>query len=169
MDRVNRYGASFSFLIFDIDHFKKVNDTYGHNVGDIVLKVMSEKLTEIKRCPDIVARFGGEEFVVVMPETEMGGATVFAERLRQVIAGMDIPVNGRNLKITASVGVATYGPLSKIMSVDEVIDDADKALYEAKQTGRNKVVIADLQLSGEQTASSPRGKVRLTCVSGGFR
>ena len=140
--RAQRYGVSFSIMIFDIDFFKRINDTHGHQSGDLVLKAISEKATVMIRSADLLARYGGEEFVVVMPQTGAQGAATIAERLREAIEGMDIPVDGQIVKITVSVGVATYAPQSGKLSIEEFIDKADKALYDAKESGRNRVVIA---------------------------
>jgi diguanylate cyclase (GGDEF)-like protein len=129
-------------MIFDIDLFKKINDTYGHQSGDLVLKAISEKATAMIRNTDLLARYGGEEFVVVMPQTKTQGAMIIAERLRESIEGMDIHVDGQTIKITVSAGVATYAPQSEKLSIEEFIDKADKALYDAKNSGRNRVVIA---------------------------
>jgi diguanylate cyclase (GGDEF)-like protein len=94
------------------------------------------------RSADLLASYGGEEFVVVMPQTETMGAVTIAERLREAIESMNIPVDGQTLKITVSVGIANYAPQSKKLTVVEFIDKADKALYDAKNSGINKVVIA---------------------------
>jgi diguanylate cyclase (GGDEF)-like protein len=144
--RVERYGENLSILIFDVDFFKNVNDTYGHQKGDLVLKAVSAKAAEIKRNTDLLARYGGEEFILVMPQTELQGAAVIAERLRKAIEGMDGPIDGHILK-TISVGVAACGPHSKNMTMAKLFDLADQALYHAKNTGRNRVVVADQQAS----------------------
>ena len=141
-NRAQRYGVHFSIMIFDIDFFKKVNDTYGHQSGDLVLKAISEKTALMKRSTDLLARYGGEEFVVVMPQTESRGAMTIAERLRKAVEGMNIPVDGQTVKITISAGVATYVPQSEKFTIEEFIDKADKALYDAKNSGRNKVLSA---------------------------
>ena len=140
ISRSQRFGRCFSVLVFDIDYFKKLNDTYGHHVGDLVLKTLSEKAEGIKRETDIVARYGGEEFVMVLPETELERALIVAERLRMVIEDMDIAVVSDKINVTVSVGVAAYSPQSKEITIDSLIDSADKALYDAKNSGRNKVV-----------------------------
>jgi diguanylate cyclase (GGDEF)-like protein len=142
VNRAIRYGVYFSIMIFDIDFFKRINDTYGHQSGDLVLKAVSGKATAMIRNTDLLARYGGEEFVVVMPQTEARGAATIAERLRAAIEGMDIAVDGQTVKITISIGVATYVPHSGRLSVEEFLDMADKALYDAKNSGRNRVVIA---------------------------
>ena len=140
--RAQRYGVRFSIMIFDIDYFKKVNDTYGHLSGDLVLKAISDKATAMIRSTDLLARYGGEEFVLVMPQTETLGAVTIAERLREAIECMNIPVDGQTVQITISAGVATYMPQSEKLTIEEFIDKADKALYYAKSSGRNKVVTA---------------------------
>jgi diguanylate cyclase (GGDEF)-like protein len=140
ISRSERFGRCFSVLVFDIDYFKKLNDTYGHHVGDLVLKTLSEKAEGIKRETDIVARYGGEEFVMVLPETELERALIVAERLRMVIEDMDIAVVSDKINVTVSVGVAAYSPQSKEITIDSLINSADKALYDAKNSGRNKVV-----------------------------
>jgi len=142
VNRAQRYGACFSIMIFDIDFFKKINDSYGHQSGDLVLKGISDKATAMIRNTDLLARYGGEEFVVVMPQTETPGAVTIAERLRDAVEGMDIPVEGETVKITISIGVATYPAKTEKLSIEEFIDKADKALYDAKNSGRNKVVTA---------------------------
>jgi diguanylate cyclase (GGDEF)-like protein len=142
LNRAQRYKVCFSVMIFDIDFFKKINDTYGHQSGDLVLKAISDKATEMTRRTDLVARFGGEEFVMVMPHTGAKGAMTIAERLREAIEGMDIAVDGQTVKITISAGVATYQPHPEKMTIDEFIEKADKALYDAKSSGRNRVLNA---------------------------
>jgi len=143
VSRTQRYGGHFSILMLDIDYFKKINDTYGHHSGDLVLKSMSKKTLEIKRSADLVARYGGEEFVIVLPQTDLRGAMTFAERLRKAIETMEIPADDRTLNITVSIGITAYVAESKLTAT-ELIDVADKALYDAKNSGRNRVVAADL-------------------------
>ncbi|HEX4147715.1 MAG TPA: GGDEF domain-containing protein, partial [Pirellulales bacterium] len=124
----NRYQLSFSLAIFDIDHFKSINDEQGHLAGDQMLQQVARLIDETARETDIVTRYGGEEFVVLMPQTELGGATIFSERVRQAVE--------RKLGITLSAGAAEAndGELS-----DEVLHRADAALYHAKSGGRNRV------------------------------
>jgi two-component system cell cycle response regulator len=138
--------------------FKKVNDTYGHHSGDLVLKAISKKAVEIKRSTDMVARYGGEEFVMVLPQTDMRGAVAFAERLRTAIEIMEIHCAERRVKITASTGVATYGPQSRL-TISEFIEIADRALYDAKKSGRNRVVAAGRWMSetGFRRISNAKG------------
>ncbi len=141
IERVRRHGSSLSVLLFDLDHFKKVNDTYGHDMGDRVLKSVSDASMEVKRITDVAARIGGEEFALLLPETEQSGAMKMAHRLRAAIEAASTPHTDRiSVRVTASVGVATVGQTSK--DVDNVLRNADEALYEAKHLGRNKVCYA---------------------------
>jgi diguanylate cyclase (GGDEF)-like protein len=138
-ERAKRYDTPFSLAMLDIDFFKKVNDTYGHDVGDTVLKGVAGVLLNSLRKIDTAARFGGEEFMVILPNTEKANAVIVAERIRQSIeqatfSGVDRPV-------TASIGIASM-PDSGIDQEDKVIRCADIALYQAKQTGRNRVLTA---------------------------
>jgi two-component system cell cycle response regulator len=137
--RASRYGSALSFLLLDVDHFKAVNDRHGHPGGDAVLAAVGGLLRTCLRTPDLPARWGGEEFVVALPSTDLEGATVVAERVRQAIQGFAIGHAGATIQITASVGVAT---LRGGESLDSLIDRADRAMYEAKGGGRNRVVAA---------------------------
>ena len=140
LGRVERYGVCFSIMICDIDYFKLINDTYGHQVGDLVLQALSDKASETIRDADVLARYGGEEFVMVMPQTDRKGAMNLAERLRLAVESMEIPAHDELLKITVSVGVTTCQPGTDRITVSELVDRADKALYKAKRTGRNRVL-----------------------------
>ena len=127
--------------MFDLDHFKKVNDTYGHDVGDKVLKGVAAVAEDIKRITDVVARTGGEEFALVLPETDQEGARKLANRLREAIEEMEVNCsNGQTIKVTASIGAATISKMGK--NVDAFLRDADLALYQAKHAGRNQVCYA---------------------------
>ncbi|MGQ0764777.1 MAG: diguanylate cyclase [Gemmatimonadota bacterium] len=140
MGRVRRYESTVSVLLIDVDHFKNVNDTWGHLIGDSVLTELASLLQGAVRAVDVVARYGGEEFVVVLPETVMSGATTFAERLREQIEGFPFASTaGHALSLTGSIGVASY-PSENVESVDELLAAADQALYRAKAAGRNRVV-----------------------------
>jgi two-component system cell cycle response regulator len=139
MGRVNRYESTVSLLLIDLDHFKRVNDNYGHLVGDDVLTEMAGLLQNAVRAVDVVARYGGEEFVVVLPETGSPGASRFAERLREVIEAHPFSRGaGSTLRLTASIGVATY-PSPNLETVEAFLAAADQALYRAKAEGRNRV------------------------------
>jgi len=143
-ERSLRFGHPLAALILDIDHFKRINDTYGHPIGDQVLRALADCFRQNKRGIDVEGRYGGDEFVLLLPETFQPGASQIAERLRQSVAELSIPVcraNGDtssvNLHITVSVGVAQMLP--DIPSLDALIDRADQALYRAKDSGRNRV------------------------------
>jgi two-component system cell cycle response regulator len=140
MDRARRYEAVLTMLMLDLDHFKVVNDTHGHLVGDDVLRTVSGFLQSATRSVDILARYGGEEFVVVLPETGFAGGMVFAERVLAQIARHPFGATHAPLNITASVGVAVY-PGEGIGTVDDLFSRADEALYRAKAGGRNRVAV----------------------------
>ncbi|HWS73429.1 MAG TPA: diguanylate cyclase [Thermoanaerobaculia bacterium] len=133
-----RYQRPLSLAMIDIDFFKKVNDTYGHAVGDEVLKAISKRYSESVRSTDLVARYGGEEFAVMMPETELDDAIAFAEKIRSLVQDTPIETQAGPLQTTVSLGVSSV-PHSKIHSSKELIVAADKALYRAKRNGRNQV------------------------------
>ncbi|NDY41826.1 GGDEF domain-containing protein [Dissulfurirhabdus thermomarina] len=139
--RCRRYDRPFTLIIADIDCFKKVNDTYGHTIGDEVLKYFVRMISQEVREIDRVYRYGGEEFVVLLPETDFDGALVVAERLRSRVESRVLKCKGDediSLKITASFGVTTGGP--EDANPKAVLARADKALYKAKEEGRNRVV-----------------------------
>ncbi len=135
-----RHGRPFSILMYDLDHFKRVNDTYGHSVGDDVLVQISELVQGRVRACDLVARIGGEEFIVLLPDTDLTDAKTLAEELRQHIENIDFEVNGEQFKVTVTFGVTTYNVTDR--SPDDLLKRVDKLLYEGKQSGRNKVVAA---------------------------
>ncbi len=140
MERALRSDGSVALLMIDVDHFKRVNDTHGHLVGDAVLRDMADLLTAEVGRQEMVGRFGGEEFVVVLPETDDDGAAAFAERVRARVAAHDFPgrENAAPLRLTASIGVATF-PAALIENVEDLFARADAALYRAKADGRNRV------------------------------
>ncbi len=139
MERVRRYNAPLALLLLDLDHFKLVNDTYGHLAGDDVLFGVATLLQRAARSVDTVARYGGEEFVMVLPETGKQGAMSFANRVREKIASQRFSIASREeIHITGSIGVATY-PSRGIDSVEDLFRAADAALYRAKGSGRNLV------------------------------
>jgi len=133
-------GENFSILVFDIDHFKRVNDMLGHDMGDQVLKEVAARIVTNMRAIDIVSRYGGEEFMIAMPGTTQDEAYLAAERVRQSMGGTPIFVDGQGLSITTSCGVAQVVPGEQLR---EVFRRADAALYQAKRSGRNQVTIAD--------------------------
>ena len=137
LDRARRYESSLSLLFFDLDHFKRVNDVYGHVVGDQVLRDFVSQLRSMLRDSDILGRWGGEEFIVVCPETKAGDIINLAERIRTKIEGFKFAQAGR---VTVSIGIAE---LSADDDVRDLIDRADQALYEAKRGGRNCCVLVN--------------------------
>ncbi len=134
IDKVKRYGGKFSIIFFDLDHFKRVNDSYGHLVGDDVLASITNIVSRANRSADIFARYGGEEFIILTPETNLSGAFIHAERLRNDIDKFKFDTIGH---ITSSFGVTEFD--SEADSVETLLDRADKALYMAKEFGRNRV------------------------------
>lgn len=141
LNRGKRYGGKISVMMIDIDHFKRVNDNHGHRTGDIVLAAIASQISQALRDTDIAGRLGGEEFSVVLPETELGNAILVAERLRQQVAGGAIDIgSGNTLNCTLSIGVADWS--DKTEDVEKLLHRADQALYAAKNSGRNKVVSA---------------------------
>lgn len=133
-ERYKRYHTPFSLVMLDIDHFKKVNDTYGHHTGDVVLAGVTSIMKTSIRKSDVLGRYGGEEFIVVLPETRKAGAVTVAEKLRQQIAAHDFDRVGT---VTVSCGVAEMS--DKAQSVEEIINMADQKMYTAKRDGRNRV------------------------------
>ena len=134
--RASRYKSALSVAMADIDHFKSINDFFGHLTGDFVLKCISARLKQELRTSDMVARYGGEEFAFILPMTELDDAFAAVERIRKAIAGMTIEYEGKPISVTMSFGVAALG--SQPMEMDGLIKMADEALYEAKRTGRNR-------------------------------
>jgi two-component system cell cycle response regulator len=138
MDRARRYDSVITLLMIDLDHFKRVNDTKGHLVGDDVLREVAALLQDSVRSVDVVARYGGEEFVVALPETGLQGAVTFADRTRELIENTAfVPAHGV-VRLSCSIGVACF-PGPDVASVNDLFARADEALYRAKADGRNKV------------------------------
>ncbi|MBL8151257.1 MAG: diguanylate cyclase, partial [Blastocatellia bacterium] len=132
-----RYNRGFSVMMLDIDFFKRINDTYGHDVGDNVLKMVATILTRHLRSHDVAARFGGEEFVILLPETQLQGAISVAERIRVAVESCNFEPFGCMHQITLSIGIGEF-PTSST-DLDDLIKKADEALYQAKASGRNRV------------------------------
>lgn len=148
IERTRRYGTSISLLLMDIDHFKRFNDTYGHPVGDLVLKEIAACIRKSIRINDIPARYGGEEFTVIIPETNEQGASIIAERIRSTIENHVIVSLDRQLHVEVSIGVASYPSMATTQQ--QLIDNADKALYYSKEHGRNRVSIFVQGMGGQK-------------------
>lgn len=137
--RAARYQTPLSLIMFDLDHFKRVNDTYGHLGGDAVLCNVARVVRSSLRENDIAGRYGGEEFGIILPNTPEAGAMIVAERIRASIEASPIPFEEREIKATSSLGVAEYRP--GVADCEELIAQADAALYRAKEGGRNRVIL----------------------------
>ncbi|MDE2309999.1 MAG: GGDEF domain-containing protein [Betaproteobacteria bacterium] len=129
--------SPFAIMIVDIDHFKRVNDTYGHLVGDIALKTVAQCMAESFRPHDLLVRYGGEEFAALFSDTDLEQAKAIAERLRNRVADIVIQHEGISFQVTVSIGIATQ----QEKKLEGLIGEADQALYRAKELGRNRVVI----------------------------
>lgn len=140
--KAERYNLAFSVLMIDIDHFKNVNDTYGHDAGDTVLKYLGAFIQKLIRTYDTVARYGGEEIMVLCPLTDGHHATWLAERLRHGIEQSVIILNNmKETQVTVSIGIAEY--TQEVSSVEDLLKRADKAMYRAKEEGRNRAFLCD--------------------------
>jgi diguanylate cyclase (GGDEF)-like protein len=146
-----RNDRPLSCILLDIDRFKSVNDTYGHAAGDCVLQRLADTADQCRRKCDILGRFGGEEFCIICPETDLDGAVSLAERLRCAVAQASCEVDGAEISITVSLGVATRSP--RHQKPDALINAADTMLYRAKQNGRNQVWVCDAD--GEARSLQP--------------
>ncbi len=144
VEQSSRYGHPLSIMILDLDHFKVINDSHGHSVGDRVLKAIADTIRNSSRNADMTFRYGGEEFVVVLNKTDAGGAKVGAERIRRIIEQLTIEVGDLCIPVTASIGVASLGHGEP---QEELLRRADSALYSAKRNGRNQVMVAEPGLS----------------------
>ncbi|MDQ7049571.1 MAG: GGDEF domain-containing protein [Enterobacterales bacterium] len=135
-----RYKKQLSLVIFDIDHFKAVNDNHGHQAGDEVIKQCAATLLKCARATDICGRYGGEEFVAILTDSDTNKALIFAERLRKQIADLLVIYQGTEIKFTVSLGICQLS--EKIKNADSWLEQADKALYHSKENGRNQSSIA---------------------------
>jgi len=133
-----RKNEAFSLVMADLDHFKKINDTFGHQEGDMVLTSVAAFIRDLVRSYDVAARYGGEEFAVILPDTGTTQARQFAERLRKGIEEITFPGRLQSLTVTISIGVATF-PSPQVDCVDTLVRSADEALYRAKRNGRNRL------------------------------
>ncbi len=139
--RAKRFKHPLSVAMIDIDHFKKVNDTYGHDAGDRVLRATAGMFLSEFRTIDFIGRLGGEEFAVVFPETDLAGAKVSCARLLSTIEAAIIPVNGKKIRITVSIGLAGTSP--EKLGGNDILKRADELLYDAKNAGRNRIMVED--------------------------
>ena len=139
--RAARYGATFSLLMLDLDAFKKINDRFGHFAGDRFLKAVGSTMKAALRAADIPCRYGGEEFCVLLPETDLAGARIIAERIRRDIGGIRVPEGAHALSTTVSIGIASY-PVHYEGSLSGLLQKADQALYTAKKQGKDRVISA---------------------------
>ncbi|NDV20281.1 diguanylate cyclase [Pseudodesulfovibrio sp. JC047] len=152
--RRRRYNHDLSLLMVDLDHFKQINDSYGHKAGDLVLQKIGDILTTSFRTTDLAARYGGEEFVVLLPHTSEEAAWKLAERVRSIIEACNFHFDGHDFTITASIGVASVEG-GALTTNDDLVIKADKALYQAKNNGRNMVVV-----SGQKTTDRDRSAMQ---------
>jgi diguanylate cyclase (GGDEF)-like protein len=144
IERSQRHGRLFSVLMFDLDHFKNINDTYGHQAGDAVLKHVSEVTLQTTRISDFAARYGGEEFLMILPETDHEGALILAERLRSNISGAVVSTNAGEISVTISVGVLTCDGCGDRFDKQQIVEAVDQAMYASKNGGRNRVTATNL-------------------------
>ena len=141
-NRTKRHPADFSLAMLDIDFFKKVNDTYGHQFGDYVLKTVSDLMKASFRKTDLLYRYGGEELVIILPETNIEGALIPVQRLRRSVEEYNFEFNGIKAKVTVSIGLTMN--FTEFKSSAEILKSADEALYKAKESGRNRVIIHEV-------------------------
>ena len=148
LSRAQRKKTHLSLMMVDLDHFKPVNDNYGHHAGDIALKVAAGVLKMAVRKTDLVGRYGGEEFCIILPEADSAAAMQTAERCRSNLEQDDIDTGSKTIHITASFGLTTFNPddeqIKENLNVDDFLKAADSALYVAKDSGRNQVITAKL-------------------------
>jgi diguanylate cyclase (GGDEF)-like protein len=153
MNRALRHGYPISVLMLDLDHFKRINDSYGHPVGDEVLKIVGQVLRDSCRVYDVAGRYGGEEFCIVLPETQVGNTTQVAERIRNRLATTPLSVGSTSIVVTASIGVAGMDSTEGVLSASTLVERADRALYSAKHRGRNRVEMWNPGATGPQEMS----------------
>lgn len=140
LERMSRYQAAFfTVILFDLDRFKLVNDTYGHVAGDEVLRVVASRVLTTLRDTDVFGRYGGEEFLLLLPQTDLAGAEIAAERIRAILCSLPVQFGETDIQISASLGVSECQ--SEAVNPQKVIEEADLALYVSKQNGRNRVTV----------------------------
>lgn len=138
-----RYKNPLSCLMVDVDHFKTINDRYGHDIGDRVIQAVAQRISENLREVDIAARYGGEEFAILLPHTAKANAAVVGERLLRVVRGIEVPAEPEPIRLTISVGIAASTDLGPKAVPDHLVQAADRALYKAKTSGRDQVQLYD--------------------------
>jgi len=126
-------------IMLDIDDFKRINDTWGHETGDLVLRGLAEALAAATRTIDLAARLGGEEFAILLPNTDAEGAHGVAERIQRELESMAVTVGDAHVGATASFGISSFPDL---VALDDLLNDADRSLYEAKRAGKNRIVVS---------------------------
>lgn len=139
LDRARRYQGEFALVMLDIDHFKHVNDTYGHMAGDEVIKGLTSSIETRLRTTDVFGRLGGEEFLILLPETSLDGASIFAEKLRKSVELFPFHLAEQTIHITISLGISYYSYNMEDITIGDIMELADRAVYESKNSGRNKV------------------------------
>jgi len=155
LNRSLRHGSPMSLLMMDVDHFKRINDTWGHSAGDQVLQGIGKLLRDCCRVYDVPGRYGGEEFCIVLPETKIGNTSAVAERIRQRLAATELQCGDTSIAVTASIGIAGMDTPDEgdTLSPAGLIERADRALYSAKNRGRNRVEMWDSALLDVDDAS----------------
>jgi two-component system cell cycle response regulator len=163
VSRARRDGRDVGVMMFDIDHFKRVNDTYGHPLGDHVLRRVAQALHDSLRVTDVLGRYGGEEFVAILPKATHSGVMLLGERLRVRVEELEFAVDGKSIDVSVSIGACIWPHelLQPEMTLEDCVRPADQALYEAKRSGRNRVVFRDPpRLAVTRPPSSFRGMGR---------
>lgn len=164
MERTRRTGAPTALIMTDLDHFKQINDTYGHEAGNLALKQATRIWHATLRQVDVACRYGGEEFLFILPGTRFGMAMRAAERLRAALAETPLDLDGNALTLTASFGVTAYTS-GQELDVEAFIDNADQYVLQAKREGRNRVACDQNQLANQETSVSASEKALLTRIS----
>ena len=165
LSRSRRAHMPVSLLMLDLDHFKRINDTYGHLGGDDILKAFAEVIRNLLRKEDLLARYGGEEFVVLLPGSDQEAAAALADRIRDQVSARPMDANGHRARVTVSIGAASEGG-DTLPSLEAMLGRADEALYQAKREGRNRTVALAMQVDGPgQSASPAPPATKITAVS----
>lgn len=163
LEHTGRRDTACALMFVDLDHFKNVNDTYGHQAGDEVLQQVARRLEAAVRDADVVGRYGGEEFCVIIPEVELDLALAAGERLRRAISNDQFSIlNNEKIQLTTSVGIA-WRPPGNLVGPKELIQVADQAMYHAKRYGRNRVYLAEASVDLDNFSEHPTNKVATPC------